>query len=97
MVGHKIDFPTDPVNTNSGVYAAIGKSIHVTFCLYSRHRLAGIKPDWHFHQPGAFHVDLMRKVAMAHKSQVSGHWVSEIRKLLETLTPSLDCPLPRIP
>jgi hypothetical protein len=36
MVGHKVDFPTDPVNTNSGVYAAIGINIQVIFRLYSR-------------------------------------------------------------
>lgn len=36
MVGHKVDFPIDPVNINSGVYAIIGKNNEVSLCFYSR-------------------------------------------------------------
>lgn len=36
MAGHKVDFPIDPVITNSGVYDIICKNIEVTLYLYSR-------------------------------------------------------------
>lgn len=76
LIGHKVDSFITLVKTNSGVYGIIGKNIEVTLCLYSRqigHRLAVIKPDWHFHQQETFHRDLTRKVAIAHKSQASRH------------------------